>query len=114
MNDDFNAPILVANIFNAVRFINLVKDGKANISSPDRDQLKSAIITFTSDVLGILPILESKSDKVDDLMNVIIDLRSEARNNKDWNTADRIRDGLKNAGIQIKDNKDGKASWSNS
>ena len=114
MNDDFNAPILVANIFNAVRFINLVKDGKANISSTDRDKLKSAIITFTSDVLGILPILESKSDKVDDLMNVIIDLRSEARNNKDWNTADRIRDGLKNAGIQIKDNKDGKASWSNS
>ncbi len=47
-------------------------------------------------------------------MNVIIDLRSEARNNKDWNTADRIRDGLKNVGIQIKDNKDGKASWSNS
>ena len=114
MNDDFNAPILVANIFNAVRFINLVKDGKANISSSDRDKLKKAIISFTSDVLGILPILDSKSDKVDDLMNVIIDLRTEARNNKDWKTADRIRDGLKNAGIQIKDNKDGKASWSNS
>ena len=55
MNDDTDAPILVANIFNAVGFINLVKDGKAKISSPDRDQLKSAIIT-TTDVLGILPI----------------------------------------------------------
>ena len=114
MNDDFNAPILVANIFNAVRFINLVKDGKAKISSSDRNKLKTAIISFTSDVLGILPIVDSKSDKVDDLMNMIIDLRTEARNNKDWKTADQIRDGLKNAGIQIKDNKDGKASWSNS
>jgi cysteinyl-tRNA synthetase len=112
MNDDFNAPILVANLFEAVKFINAAKDGKAQISSTDLSLLQKEMNAFTFDVLG-LKSLEQKADNsnsVEGLMKLIIELRQEARNNKDWGTADKIRDGLAAAGITVKDGKDG-VSW---
>jgi cysteinyl-tRNA synthetase len=112
MNDDFNAPILVANLFEAVKFINAAKDVKAQISSTDLSLLQKEMNAFTFDVLG-LKSLEQKADNsnsVEGLMKLIIELRQEARNNKDWGTADKIRDGLAAAGITVKDGKDG-VSW---
>ena len=112
MNDDFNAPILVANLFNAVKFIYQINDGKASISSQDKIKLDKAMKEFIYNVLGLKQEEGIKSDKLDSLMEIIIDLRKQAREDKNWSTSDKIRDGLQKAGIQIKDNKDGKTSWS--
>ena len=114
MNDDFNAPTLLANLFNAVRYINQINDGKATISKKDKSELNKAMKIFIFDVLGIKKIKEEESNKLDSLMEVIVDLRNQARENKDWTTSDKIRDGLKSAGIEIKDSKDGSTSWSSS
>lgn len=109
MNDDFNAPILVANLFEAVKFINAVKDGKEKIAKLDLDLLKNEMKAFAFDVLGLTAseTQSGKSDSVEGLMKLILELRQEARNNKDWGTADKIRDGLTAAGITVKDGKDG-------
>ena len=113
MNDDFNAPILVANLFNAVKYIHQINEGKASISSEDKNQLNKAMQVFIYDVLGLKQTQEIESNKLDSLMDIIIDLRKDARDEKNWTSSDKIRDGLKKAGIQIKDSKDGKTSWSN-
>jgi cysteinyl-tRNA synthetase len=110
MNDDFNAPILVANIFDAVRFINSVNDGKAGITAKDKELLESEIKAFVFEVLGILPSNAGDNSRLDAVMDLVLDLRQGARENKDWGTSDRIRDGLANAGITVKDSKEG-TSW---
>ena len=111
MNDDFNAPILVANLFEAVKYINLINDGNASISLEDRDQLKKAMHTFVFDVLGLMSEQESENGKLSPVMDLVLDLRQQARANKDWTTSDKIRDGLASAGIVVKDGKDG-TTWS--
>ena len=110
MNDDFNAPILVANLFEAVKFINSVKDNKATISQEDLALLQKEMNGFIVDVLGISPMQVSGDDKLTPVMDLVLDLRQEARTNKDWTTSDKIRDGLAAAGIVVKDSKEG-SSW---
>lgn len=115
MNDDFNAPILVANLFEAVKYINAIKDNKASVSQKDLDLLTREMKAFVFDVLGLQSLEEASSggtgkNTVEGLMELILELRQEARTNKDWNTADKIRDGLTAAGITVKDGKEG-ASW---
>lgn len=111
MNDDFNAPILVANLFEAVKFVNSVKDGKATIAKSDLEHLTKAMNSFIVDVLGISAQQGSSDDKLSPVMDLVLDLRQEARTNKDWGTSDKIRDGLAAAGIVVKDEKEG-TSWS--
>jgi cysteinyl-tRNA synthetase len=111
MNDDFNAPILLATLFDAVKFINSVKDGKATISESDLEALKIEVNSFVLDVLGLTLPKASNETQLDPLMQLILDIRKTARENKDWTTSDRIRDGLQEAGIKVKDTKDG-AEWS--
>ncbi len=110
MNDDFNAPILVANLFEAVKFINLINDGKETISSSDKTKLEIEINSFVQDVLGLELSSGSSDSKLNPVMDLVIDLRQQARQNKDWTTSDKIRDGLAAAGIIIKDGKDG-TTW---
>ncbi|MBL1279946.1 MAG: cysteine--tRNA ligase [Fluviicola sp.] len=110
MSDDFNAPILVANLFEAVKFINSVKDNKATISKNDLALLQKEMNGFVTSVLGISAQQESSNDKLSPVMDLVLDLRQEARINKDWGTSDKIRDGLAAAGIVVKDGKDG-SSW---
>ncbi len=110
MNDDFNAPILVANLFEAVKFINSVKDGKASISQTDLQLLNKEMNGFVVEVLGISLTQTSNNDKLAPVMDLVLDLRQEARANKDWTTSDKIRDGLAAAGIVVKDSKEG-SSW---
>ena len=110
MNDDFNAPILVANLFEAVKFVNSVKDGKATITKSDLENLTKAMNNFIVDVLGISAQQSSTDDKLSPVMDLVLDLRHEARTNKDWGTSDKIRDGLAAAGIVVKDEKEG-TSW---
>ena len=110
MNDDFNAPILIANLFDAAKFINTVKDGNATITSADLESLLKEMNTFVFDVLGLKAESESANDRLSPVMDLVLDLRHEARENKDWTTSDKIRDGLAAAGITVKDAKEG-TSW---
>lgn len=111
MNDDFNAPILIANLFDAVKYINSINDGNATITRSDLDQLTEEMRSFVMDVLGIAPTADRDDSKLNGVMDLVLNLRQEARANKDWGTSDMIRDGLAAAGIVVKDSKDG-SSWS--
>ena len=110
MNDDFNAPVLVANLFEAVKFINTVNDGNASVTADDLEKLKSAMNVFVYDVLGMKAENGNANDRLTPVMDLILELRQQARENKDWSTSDKIRDGLAAAGIVVKDSKDG-TSW---
>ena len=112
MNDDFNSPILIAHLFDAVKMINAIKVEKEYISKEDLQILKESMHSFVFDVLG----LKSKeaavqkdgnSTQVDSLVKMLINLRAEARANKDFATSDKIRDQLFEMGVELKDNKDG-------
>ncbi|WP_103866400.1 cysteine--tRNA ligase [Aquimarina sp. I32.4] len=110
MNDDFNSPILIAKLFDAVKFINTVKEQKNTISTSDLELLKQTMHGFVFDVLGLVNINESSSDISDKLtgtVELLINLRAEARANKDFATSDKIRDQLLEMGIQLKDGRDG-------
>ena len=111
MNDDFNAPILIANLFEAVTFINTVASGNAQISATDLELLKTEMNSFTSNVLGLSFEKQGNSSAMDAAMNLVMELRLQARENKDWSTSDKIRDRLAEAGIVVKDGKVG-TSWS--
>ncbi len=112
MNDDFNTPILISHLFDGIRYINSVKDGKATIDQASIDHLKALYNSFVFDVLGLKAEEQQQDDGlVDGLMNTIIALRQEARSNKDWATSDKIRDHLAQINISIKDTKEG-ATWS--
>ena len=109
MNDDFNSPILIANLFEAVKFINQIKDGKVTISEADLEELKATMHTFTFDVLGLVhgSQAETGEDKLTGAVDLLIKLRQEARANKDFALSDKIRDELAAVGIQLNDGKEG-------
>ncbi|MGY8927050.1 MAG: cysteine--tRNA ligase, partial [Flavobacteriales bacterium] len=86
MDDDFNAPILVANLFEAVKFINSVNDKKATISKMDLASLTEAMLGFVQGVLGIKNADSGADNKLAPVMDLVLDLRQEARANKDWGT----------------------------
>jgi cysteinyl-tRNA synthetase len=108
MNDDFNTPVLIAQLFEAVKYINLLTIGKATISEVDYDVLKQTFYEFVFDVLGLKDETQTNnSDVVTGLIEMMIDIRKEARENKDWALSDKIRDELAAIGVQLKDGKDG-------
>ncbi|MBC3759280.1 cysteine--tRNA ligase [Hyunsoonleella sp. SJ7] len=109
MNDDFNTPILIANLFEGVKFINQIKDGNATISAEDLATLSETIKTFAFDILGLENHTngDSGTDKLSGAVEVLIKLRQEARANKDFALSDKIRDELAAVGIVLKDGKDG-------
>ena len=108
--DDFNTPILIANLFDAVRFINSVKDKNAQISSEDQNKLLVAMNSFVRDVMGINKQQAGETEKLGAVMEVILEIRKNARANKDFATSDLIRDKMLAAGITIKDSREG-TSW---
>ncbi len=108
MNDDFNTPILIAQLFEAVKQINLIKDKKASIKATDLVLLKKMMYAFTFDIMGLVKgTTQKEAGKIDGLMSLIISMRKEARENKDWALSDKIRDELLAVGIQLKDSKEG-------
>ncbi|MBT8286801.1 MAG: cysteine--tRNA ligase [Bacteroidia bacterium] len=109
MNDDFNSPILIAELFAAVKFINQLKDHKASVSKPDLDTLKQTMRAFTFDVLGLENegVKQDSGNKLSEAVEILINLRADARANKDFELSDKIRDELAAVGIQLKDGKDG-------
>ena len=109
MNDDFNSPILIAQLFEAVRIINLVKEGKEQLNTADLKELTQTLSGFIFDVLGLIDEkYSSKSnDKLEGVIELLISMRNEARANKNFALSDQIRDQLDALGIQIKDGKEG-------
>ncbi|MDX9942522.1 MAG: cysteine--tRNA ligase [Bacteroidales bacterium] len=114
MNDDFNSPVAIAQLFDAVRIINAVFDKKESLSEADLAELKSIFDTFLTDIFGLISTSGSVSEHlhglIDGLMEMILDIRQNARQQKDWGTSDKIRDGLNNLNIVVKDGKGG-AEW---
>ncbi|RYF99805.1 MAG: cysteine--tRNA ligase, partial [Chitinophagaceae bacterium] len=110
MNDDFNSPVLIAELFEAVRIINTVYDGKGKISAVELDKLKQLIQDFVFDILGLKD-EESDNLELNSVLEMVIGLRKEAKENKDYATSDKIRIGLQELGIQLKDSKEG-TTWS--
>ena len=106
MNDDFNAPILIANLFDTVKKINLIHDKKETINAGDKAFLLNEMKLFIHDVLGLNFGLSKADDRLGPVMDLVLELRQNARDKKDWDTSDLIRDGLKNAGIEVKDGKE--------
>jgi cysteinyl-tRNA synthetase len=109
MNDDFNTPILLANLFDAVKYINQLNDQKASITADDLAVLTSNLNVFTFDILGLMNESESdnNSDKLSGTIELLIKLRGEAKANKDYALSDQIRDELIAIGVQLKDGREG-------
>lgn len=112
MNDDFNSPIVIANLFEGVRIINSVYNKQESITTEDIDILKTTFDSFITEVLGLKEELTSNisDEKLDGLMNLVIELRKNARSQKDFATSDKIRDELTNLGIALKDTREG-TTW---
>jgi cysteinyl-tRNA synthetase len=110
MNDDFNSPVVIAELFEAARIINTIYDGKGKINAADLELLKTTMQGFVFDVFGLKD--ESGSnEQLNSVLNLVIDIRKAAKENKDYATSDKIRIGLQTMGVQLKDSKEG-TTWS--
>jgi cysteinyl-tRNA synthetase len=109
LDDDLNSPILISHLFEGVKLVNSVNDGTEKLNSPDLDSLKKLFSTFVFEILGFMDESEGKTDKTltEGLINIIINLRQEAKNRKEWEVSDKIRGELNKVGITLKDRKDG-------
>ncbi|MDB5018872.1 MAG: cysteine--tRNA ligase [Mucilaginibacter sp.] len=110
MNDDFNSPVLIAELFEASRIINSVYDGKLKIDELNLHLLKDLMKTFVIDVLG-LKNEQAANDDLPKILNFIVGLRNEAKTDHDYATSDKIRNGLQKIGFQLNDSKEG-TNWS--
>ncbi|MFI3302596.1 MAG: cysteine--tRNA ligase [Rikenellaceae bacterium] len=111
MNDDLNSPQVISALFDWVRIINQLVDGAQSIKAEDLEALKATVNMYVFDILGLKDEkaagAASGSDYVTPLVEMLLAMRTEAKANKDWALSDKIRDGLVEAGIRVKDRKDG-------
>ncbi len=108
MDDDLNSPMVISELFDCVRTINQIYDGKQTISAVDLAELRRVVDLFVFDILGLRDDLAGdNSQMLSSVVDMILNIRMEAKNAKDWATSDKIRDGLAAIGIKVKDRKDG-------
>jgi cysteinyl-tRNA synthetase len=109
MNDDFNTPVLISHLFEAVKNINQIKEGNASLTAEDLEVFIKTINAFVFDVLGLMneKAEGNNSGKLSGVVEMLIEMRKEARENKNWALSDEIRDRLLALDIQLKDGKDG-------
>ena len=108
MNDDFNSPIAIAHLFEAVKWINLIKDGKEFIDATDHQTMQELLHAFVYDILGLMNEgSDDSSEYIDGLMQFVLQLRQDAKTEKNYALSDAIRDKLSALGFEIKDGKDG-------
>lgn len=115
INDDFNTAKVLANMFELVPVINSIKDKQIAadaLSSQTVQLLQLKMKTYVEDIFGLQSETAGEADKLKGVVDVLIELRKEARAKKDWATSDKIRNQLAEIGIQLKDEKDGGMSWS--
>ena len=116
MNDDLNTPIVIAELFEACRIINSVNDGKATLTQSDIDELKDLFTTYLVDILGIRTDIAAGGDTqvlepFEKAVDLLLQIRKESKEKKDWATSDLIRNRLAEIGFDVKDTKDG-FEWS--
>nr|WP_289743168.1 cysteine--tRNA ligase [Muribaculum intestinale] len=117
LNDDLNTPIVIATLFDACRIINQAKDGAVTLTASDIDELKDVFRIFLVDILGIRTEMVEGASQPDAMkpfeqaVDLLLEVRAQAKAAKDWATSDLIRDRLAQAGFDIKDTKQG-AEWS--
>ena len=114
LDDDLNTPVLIGVLFDAVRIINMVKDGKATATADDIAVLRAVMDTFLAGILGIHTETYAQADgsgseakPFADAVDLLLEIRSQAKKNKDWATSDLIRDRMAAIGFDVKDTKDG-------
>ncbi len=113
MNDDLNSAIVISHLFDASTIINSAINGSVNLTVEDIDELKSIFDTFLFDILGIKNEMNSNESGLESYakaIDLLLEIRAEAKANKDWATSDKIRDELNKIGFEIKDGKDG-SEW---
>lgn len=111
MADDFNSPMVIAQLFDAVRIVNGAKDQLHGIRRDELEKLASLFQVFVFDILGLRSEESNgEPDLVEGLVQTIIGLRQDARQRKDYGTSDKIRNELGELGIELKDGRDG-TSW---
>jgi cysteinyl-tRNA synthetase len=111
MNDDFNTAIVIAQLFELTRIVNSSAAGTESLTASDIAAAREIFDTFLFGILGIKKEEKNNSGDMEGLMDLILDIRAQAKSNKDFATSDKIRDELGKLGISIKDGKDG-ATWS--
>ncbi|MCQ2224997.1 MAG: cysteine--tRNA ligase [Paludibacteraceae bacterium] len=113
MNDDLNTPIVISYFFEVAKAINTVTDGKGTISAEDLDELKSLFQLYLMDILGLKLASDgdSNGDAFKGAVDLLLEIRKQAKANKDWATSDKIRNELTALGFNVKDTKDG-YEWS--
>ena len=116
LDDDLNTPIVLAHLFEACSIVNRVNDGHAKATADDIEALRRLFDTFLFDILGVSDDVVEGGDKsalkpFEDAVDLLLDLRAQAKAKKDWATSDAIRDGLAQIGFNVKDTKDG-FEWS--
>ena len=117
MDDDLNSPIVISHLFDSARAINTVFDGKGTISEADLEELRAVWKTYAMDILGLQFDASSPSEggqrgsAYKGAVDMLLNMRLEAKRNKDWGTSDKIRNELTALGFTIKDTKDG-FEWS--
>ena len=111
MNDDFNSPVVIANLFEGVRIINSIKDGNETLTQEDLNLLKKIFDDFVFNILGLKQTEKKSVDILDSILQILISLREEAKQKKDYATSDKIRNELSKLKITIKDTKEG-TTWS--
>ncbi len=115
MDDDLNTPVVIATLFDAARIINQIHDGTATATAEDIETLRRVMDDYFVTILGIVP--EGAASGTDTkpfegAVDMLLEIRSQAKRNKDWTTSDHIRDRLAALGFSVKDTKDGGWEWS--
>ena len=114
MNDDLNSPIVISHLFDATRSINSVLAGQATLTAEDIEELKSVFKLFLFDILGMQDLAVvaagANTEAFGKAVDLLLTIRKQAKDNKDWATSDKIRNELTALGFEIKDTKDG-AEW---
>ena len=109
MCDDLNTPIVIAHLFDAMKAINLAHDGKETISEDDLNELKAVYQLYIVDLLGLKSEdqVAGTNEAYKKAIDLLLNMRMEAKQNKDWVTSDKIRNSLTEFGFEIKDTKEG-------
>ncbi len=114
MDDDFGTPRVIANMFEIAPVINSLKDGlipATAIKSETLELMKNKFADFLENIFGLKNMDESNNELLSPVMQLLLDIRKEAKSKKDFATSDKIRNQLIEMGIVIKDDKDGNTSW---
>ena len=107
MNNDMATPQVIATLFEAAKWINEIDAKKQTISAEDKAILHETFHVFTFGMLGLASEAAGNNEALNGVMKLVLDIRKSAKENKDWPMADKIRDGLKEAGVEVMDSKEG-------